>query len=296
MAGQPPDAPGPATWRDALGSPRIWLWEIGVSAFGGAWFGAVGPFGTFLRGPIEDRLLCFVLLSPAVALLYGLACRLALKLCRDLKVSPWLGLTAAILAVSLPCSTVISFVVTRFLNITPPSLPSLEWYLQTVVVMLPCALGYLAIRGLLTKPITSPPVEDGALRLAPAIAFATEAKKVLPLAARLSPALGREIVALQAEDHYVRVFTTEGSTLIFMRLSDAIEELGGLEGMQVHRSWWVARSAVLRTLGSGRKMQLELTNGVTAPVARSQGPQVKAFASGSRAGGPATGASPADRN
>ena len=29
-----------------------------------------------------------------------------------------------------------------------------------------------------------------------------------------------------------------------MRLSDAVEELEGLEGAQTHRSWWVARDAV----------------------------------------------------
>ena len=51
-------------------------------------------------------------------------------------------------------------------------------------------------------------------------------------------------IALQGEDHYVRIHTALGSELVLMRLGDAIQELDGLEGERVHRSWWVARRAV----------------------------------------------------
>jgi len=49
------------------------------------------------------------------------------------------------------------------------------------------------------------------------------------------------------------VHTSKGQDLILLRLSDAIEELAGLEGEQVHRSWWVARDGVTEVeRGDGR--------------------------------------------
>ena len=37
-------------------------------------------------------------------------------------------------------------------------------------------------------------------------------------------------------DHYVEVETTKGTTLILLRFSDALEELGCAYGLQVRRS------------------------------------------------------------
>ncbi|MBD3762204.1 LytTR family DNA-binding domain-containing protein, partial [Rhizorhabdus sp.] len=54
------------------------------------------------------------------------------------------------------------------------------------------------------------------------------------------------------------------------RLRDAIAELNGLDGMQVHRSWWVARDAVRRWHRDGRAFTLELVNGLQVPVARNR--------------------------
>ena len=70
------------------------------------------------------------------------------------------------------------------------------------------------------------------------------------------------------EDHYVRVHTRTGSTLIHMKLTHAIEQMAGLEGLRTHRSWWIARHAVDRIEGSPRSMRLHLQNGLSAPVAR----------------------------
>lgn len=78
-----------------------------------------------------------------------------------------------------------------------------------------------------------------------------------------------EIYALEAEDHYLRVHTSTGDTLILMRLYDAIRELDGIEGSQTHRSWWVARDAVTHTNRSNGRVSFTLKGDVTAPVSRS---------------------------
>jgi LytTr DNA-binding domain len=95
----------------------------------------------------------------------------------------------------------------------------------------------------------------------------------IKLRERLQPPFrGAEIYAVSAEDHYLRVHTSAGATLILMRLADALAELEGIEGAQVHRSWWVARAAIVGARRDGRKMALALKGEIEAPVSR---PNVK---------------------
>ena len=70
------------------------------------------------------------------------------------------------------------------------------------------------------------------------------------------------------EDHYVRAHTALGSDLVLMRLRDAVAELGDIDGLQVHRSWWVARHAVSDVRRDGRNVRLLLDTGLEAPVSR----------------------------
>ena len=93
---------------------------------------------------------------------------------------------------------------------------------------------------------------------------------------RLPPRLrGTTLIAVQAEDHYLRVHTDRGSDLILMRLSDALAELEGLEGARTHRSWWVARAAVRDvSRGDGRAL-LTLDGGLTVPVSRRYAPGLR---------------------
>lgn len=87
---------------------------------------------------------------------------------------------------------------------------------------------------------------------------------------RLPPGAGRDLIALEMQDHYVMAHTAAGSHLILMRMRDAVEELDGIDGAQVHRSWWVARAAVRDVTREGRNVRLILARGVEAPVARSK--------------------------
>ena len=86
---------------------------------------------------------------------------------------------------------------------------------------------------------------------------------------RLPPRLaGAELYAVEAEDHYLRLHTSEGQDLILMRLGDAIEELEGLEGAQTHRSWWVAKAAVTGAERLDGRAVLTLKDGAEVPVSR----------------------------
>ncbi|HVY89089.1 MAG TPA: LytTR family DNA-binding domain-containing protein [Hyphomonadaceae bacterium] len=77
-----------------------------------------------------------------------------------------------------------------------------------------------------------------------------------------------EIYAVSSEDHYLRVHTSLGEALILLRLADAVRELAAVEGLQTHRSWWVARQGLADvTRGDGRVV-LKLKSGAEAPVSR----------------------------
>lgn len=62
--------------------------------------------------------------------------------------------------------------------------------------------------------------------------------------------------------------TNRGEALILMRMGDALRELEGVDGVRVHRSWWVARDAVIGAERDGERTMLRLENGVTVPVSR----------------------------
>ncbi|MEO0463061.1 MAG: LytTR family DNA-binding domain-containing protein [Pseudomonadota bacterium] len=96
-----------------------------------------------------------------------------------------------------------------------------------------------------------------------------------PLLDALAPELGSDVIALEMEDHYVRVHTALGSELVLMRLRDAMAHLTEIEGYQVHRSWWVARGAVEDVEREGRNVRLLLARDIKAPVARAQVSELK---------------------
>lgn len=85
-----------------------------------------------------------------------------------------------------------------------------------------------------------------------------------------------EIRAAASEDHYLRVYTSAGEAFILLRLGDAISELDGIAGAQVHRSWWVARAAVEGVERQGRGYVLILKGDVRAPVSRANVPHLRA--------------------
>lgn len=109
------------------------------------------------------------------------------------------------------------------------------------------------------------------LRMAASVEGTNAAATALPaLTEKLPHRLRRaRLISMSAEDHYLRVRTSDGEALILMRLSDAIAACSGLDGTQVHRSWWVARSAVTDARKGDGRGTLILEDGTEVPVSRS---------------------------
>ena len=102
-----------------------------------------------------------------------------------------------------------------------------------------------------------------------------------PFFKRLPVHLGKTLISLEAQDHYIKVTTTKGSELILQRLGDAQKELENYPGLRVHRSWWVASGQIETVERQNGKMLLAMKNDSIIPVSRNYMKMVKALALGS---------------
>ncbi|KQY99144.1 histidine kinase [Caulobacter sp. Root1455] len=128
----------------------------------------------------------------------------------------------------------------------------------------------MAIRALVWR--RPPPVVETRVVVTPPLPEA-EAAFRRRLSARRRAA---RLIAIEADDHYLRVHTDAGSEMITLRLAVALDELSGAHGFQTHRSWWVAAEAIEGARWRRGGGELRLAGGLTAPVSRSHAATVKA--------------------
>jgi hypothetical protein len=81
---------------------------------------------------------------------------------------------------------------------------------------------------------------------------------------KVRPALRGRVIAINAELHYVRVFTEHGEDLIHYRFRDAVADMQALGGLQVHRSWCVSADEIAFT----GAQSVALKSGLSVPVGR----------------------------
>lgn len=89
------------------------------------------------------------------------------------------------------------------------------------------------------------------------------------LLSAIDPPLNGDILWVAAQEHYVRITTAHENRMVLARFSDIVRELSLLDGLQVHRSHWVARSAIAKEQRSGQNLSLVLSTGDIVPVSRS---------------------------
>lgn len=96
------------------------------------------------------------------------------------------------------------------------------------------------------------------------------------LFAKLPEVIGRDLVAISSDLHYLNVHTTLGKFLLLGSLKHYVEAFGD-EGVLVHRSNWVAKGHVVKVRTSGDEAFCLMTNGLKVPISRSKKKQVKAI-------------------
>lgn len=235
-----------------------------VAVLLGVVLGVLGPFGSFEHVPAHVRVPLWTVLVAGNWLLVVL---IGEALCRIPATSGWPAPVLAALAGlagAVPGSLIdyrIAQALGPFERIMPSPFVFFGYVaLLSVAISVPAALVFGRGRG---EPAPEPlPASEPPEGAAP--------PGESPFLARIPPHLGRELLAVETEDHYLRVHTPAGSDLLLMRMRDAVAELAPLDGLRVHRSWWVARAAVERTGRNGTGLTLTLRGGLTVPVARTQ--------------------------
>ncbi|WP_269715554.1 LytTR family DNA-binding domain-containing protein [Caulobacter sp. NIBR2454] len=224
---------------------------LAFAAIAGVFLAFVGAFGTD-DAPFPQRLAFWV----GTSVLGGLAGNMTARhaAVRGLfDERPWLG-GALIVAILTPPGTLVVWLGSALAFNHPIRVQDLPGFLIAVLVV-------TVAMTLLSYFITRP--HDQLTSASPSDTAPPRFLDRLPLKLR-----GAALYAVEAEDHYLRLHTDRGQDLILMRLSDAVEELAGIEGARTHRSWWVARDALTDAKrGDGRAI-LTLKSGVRVPVSR----------------------------
>jgi LytTr DNA-binding domain-containing protein len=158
---------------------------------------------------------------------------------------------------SLPVTIVLAGFDTGFTRPWPLANWALQYSYSMVVSLFVVTGGYIVLKafGFVGETSTS-----DAVGASPAQKFLER----LPMNYRAA-----DLYAVSSEDHYLRVHTDRGEHLILMRISDALRELEGADGLQIHRSWWVARIGVAELNRDNGKLAIILKTGREAPISRS---------------------------
>ena len=253
--------------RLGLGTPREWAVRLTAGLLLGVFLGAIGPFGTYDR-PLALRLAAWTLGVCLGVVLFSAAVRLARGLARGSDVPLWFATGAAVAVAAAPYSAALGLLFSPRYWLHGGWPAWLDFYGDCLLIAAPVTVGWLALpRRDAPAQASAIPADADAARSAVASAATPAPGDFLD---RLPPRLGRELTALQMEDHYVRAHTSLGSDLLLMPMGQAVDALGAVEGLRVHRSWWVARRAVRGWAWRGRNLRLKLEGGVEAPVARAQ--------------------------
>ena len=230
------------------------LRTLGVATAVGAFISLFGPFGKGFGvwlGHAEANLI-FSWTGSMLGLISvrTVSCRL--------RVNPWLTGLASGVAMA-PVQAIIVWIVISILDhrrLPLSALPELFW--DTLLICIgSCFFATMVTRGLRATATAPGPAPVKFLER-------------LPLKLR-----GAEVWAVEAEDHYLRLHTSRGQDLILLRLADAVAELEGIEGAQVHRSWWVARDAIIEARKGDGRATLTLKDGAEVPVSRTYAGQLR---------------------
>lgn len=234
--------------------------ELGLLVAMGAFMGAIGPYGSD-QLPAGLRLLYWEICIPGGGLI-GIATDLLLS---RFIASPWRRLGPVAIGMT-PFVTLLVFTVNRTLLGSHGGLALYSALLWRVFVV---CLPVMAVRALAWRP--------AALRIETRTIVAPPLPEAEALFRRRLSARRRlaQLIAVQAEDHYLRVHTDAGDELITARFADALAELARAEGFRVHRSWWIAAKAIESVRWRRGGGEARLQGDLTVPVSRTFAPALK---------------------
>ena len=229
----------------------------------------LGPFDTWGRLSLPDRV-AFWTLAIGTNWLFGMIVGFAAGLVLEKRGWPaWAGVVAGGTAVaSVPGTALVWLLVAVYMDYRMTGAAELaSLYSQVAAIHL--MLNVLVTCFIIAR-LKRAGTEEGSIAARP-----SGEPPGAPFLDRIPARLGRNLLHLHMQDHYVEVHTEEGSDLLLLRFRDALREVGDLDGAQVHRSHWVARAAVAGVERRNGRIALRLVNGREVPVSRSFAPALR---------------------
>lgn len=238
----------------------IWArigWERKIAVF----FGGVlvlaltGPFGTYHAMGVYERLVFWLVAFTGVGFFMHIFVTTALA-SRYLATLPKvvrIGIGAAL--AGLPGAAVVIFVHAVFHPplISADALPVM-WLQVALIGWVACVVVFY---------------DFGPGAAAPRAPIRTTFHKRLP------PELGDDIISVSMQDHYAEVTTALGSHMVLIRLGDAMQELEGAPGLQLHRSHYAMATHLEKLLRVGGRLRVRLSDGRELPVSATHAEAVK---------------------
>jgi hypothetical protein len=201
----------------------------------------------------------------------------------------WLGLVLGFVLVCLPLGVFYKGQTVLFQQLLPAlnlstSAYEVEWSLDYAArfcryslpflpIWIAAVYGYQLVRGVQWFAPFRPAVSPDSAIPVPASHPPTAPETRLPPAPAALPFItasrlpaDAQVWAVKAEEHYIKLWSDQGVDLVRYRFRDAIKDLAGRDGTQVHRSWWIDWSAVVSSHSRGRSLELILCNGLRIPV------------------------------
>lgn len=223
---------------------------------------ALGPFGLY-PVPFWTRLVFWI---PAVAAVAGLIIGAEAALRRH--VGPdWPGparWAAAIALAALPATLLVQGLLALLVGTTEPFAPETLGLRYAQILLVGLVLtGFLRLLRERRAVAAAPPADAG-----PTAAPSVEPAVTVFLRSTAPELAGAALLALEAEDHYLRIHTDRGRAMVLMPIGRAAEMLAAVPGQRVHRSYWVADAAVDAVERSGASVTLRLRGGLTVPVSK----------------------------
>lgn len=256
-------------------APRFWGVIIAVSIV----LGVAGPFGTYEYLALAPRLAYWFAMALATFLAGYLSIGLLFQLLLGDVGNRPVRIALAGVTAGLPVTAIVVLLNKAIFDDATATGDILTLYVNCSLI----AAAITALFGLVDSGQPAAETASGPSRPSPVdplrdetLSAAVPARARPKLLDRLPPHLRGDIIYLSMQDHYVDVHTEKGNTLVLMRLADAIAEMEGVPGLQIHRSHWVALGAVAGSLRRDGRLFLRMTDDKLLPVSRSSLDAVRA--------------------
>jgi DNA-binding LytR/AlgR family response regulator len=260
------DGPLQSTKRELqrrLSEPKLWAALIG----GGLIIGLIGPFGTFDSLAMLPRLAYWIAVA-VLTYVTGLATvYLVVAVFFEPRSTRLVAYLVAGMIAGLPPAAIVVGLNSQLYG-HPASIGDalvLTAYSVAIATIVSVLVALFSIPGAATPDAAT----TAAAALAGPVAAPPQELRRPSILDRLPLHLRGRLAYMTMQDHYVDVHTDKGSTLVLMRLADAITETDGVPGLQIHRSHWVARAAVQAAVRRDGKLLLKMEDGAELPVSRS---------------------------